>query len=286
MKNNKLKAFFVSLLALCIFSIDTAAQVTAPAAAPLLKRTNSKSETLDFGSGGTVTITGAPTGSIRVEGWQQNKIEISAEIEVQAETEADLALLSSISNYVVDTSMGHTTIQSVPPNKQALKGKKYNKALLLMPFKIDYVVKVPKYADLEINGGDGDLAISGIDGAMLIKFLKTNAKINLVGGAIAGTFGSGNVDVVIPDRGWRGRSADIQLASGTMNVQLPMSLNAEVDGKILRTGKIESTYTALKPRERDIPLSEKIFIAKAGSGGIPLKFTVGDGTLNFLETKK
>ena len=155
-----------------------------------------------------------------------------------------------------------------------------------MPFKIDYVIKVPRFTDLEITGGEGDLSISGVDGSMQLKFVKTNARLDLVGGVISATFGDGTVDVTIPDRSWRGRAADIQLANGTMNVQLPLNLNAEVDAKILRTGKIDSAYGAFKPRERDIPFGEKIIMAKAGSGGIALKFTVGDGMLNFTETKK
>lgn len=255
---------------------------------PLLKRVNSKTETADFGSGGTVTVSGAPVGSITVEGWQKNQIEITAEIEVQAGSENELAMLSAVSGYVFDLTMGHATITSVAPDKKSLKlkDKKFNKALLTMPFRIDYHIKIPRFSDLEINGGDGDLAVSGVDGAMLVKFLKTNARLELVGGMVNATFGGGTVDVVIPSRAWRGRSADIQLAGGTMNVQLPVSLNADIDGTILRTGKIETTYTEFKQRERSLPFTEKSVVAKAGSGGIPMKFTVGDGTLNFLETKK
>jgi hypothetical protein len=265
------------------FSIVAAAQ--APS---MLKRTNTQTDTIDFGSGGSITITGAPAGSVTVEGWQKNKIEITAEIEVQGETEADLAALSAISGYLLDDTMGHTSITSLLPNKRALKGKdkKTIARLLATPFRIDYHIKVPRFSDLEINGGEGDLAISGVDGAMRIKFLKSNARLDLVGGVTSATFGGGTVEVIIPDRSWRGRSADIQLAAGTMNVHLPVSLNAEVDATILRTGKIETSYAAFTPRERKLPFTDKSMIAKAGSGGIPLKFTVGDGTLNFSDTKK
>lgn len=283
MKNQQLLKPLFCLAVLAAFSLAAAAQ--APS---MLKRTNSKTDTIDFGSGGSITITGAPAGSVIVEGWQKNKIEITAEIEVQGETEADLAALSAVSGYLLDDTMGHTSITSVAPNKRAMKGmnKKMIARLLAMPFRIDYHIKVPRFSDLEINGGEGDLTVSGIDGAMMIKFLKSNARLDLVGGVTSATFGGGTVEVIVPDRSWRGRAADIQLAAGTMNVQLPVSLNAEVDGTILRTGKIETSYAAFTPRERKLPFTDKSIVAKAGSGGISLKFTVGDGNLNFSETKK
>ncbi|HMJ07467.1 MAG TPA: hypothetical protein VK468_00585, partial [Pyrinomonadaceae bacterium] len=89
----------------------------------------------------------------------------------------------------------------------------------------------------------------------------------------------GNVDITIPTRAWRGRFADVQLASGTLDVKLPAGLNADVDGTILRTGKIENTFTEFKPRVRKGEFTDKLVVAKSGTGGVVLKFTVGDGTL-------
>ena len=45
-----------------------------------LKRTNYKTDKFDFGVGGTVSVIGAPIGSITIEGWQKNEVEISADI--------------------------------------------------------------------------------------------------------------------------------------------------------------------------------------------------------------
>ncbi len=248
---------------------------------PLLKRTTYKTGTVDFGVGGTVSIVGAPNGSISVEGWQKNEVEISAEIEVQAENEGDLAQLAQISSYVLDEDFGHIRISSVGVyDKKYIKSvaKKFPKNLLEMPLKIDYKIKVPSFCDLEIDGGSGNLNLSNVEGAMRIKFLETNAKLNLLGGTILATFGTGNVDVFIPSRSWRGRSADIQLATGTLNVNFPPNLSAFVDAKVLRTGQIENSYELLKPRDRT-KFNDKTIIAKSGIGGAQLSFTVGDGTL-------
>jgi hypothetical protein len=252
---------------------------------PLLKRTTYKTEKIDFGAGGTVSIMGAPNGSISVEGWQKNEVEISADIEVQAETEADLALLAQVNSFVLDENFGSITVQSVGTyDKKYLKSvaKKFPKNLLAMPFRIDYRIKVPIYCDLEINGGNGDLNLSNVEGTMRINILETNAKLNLIGGTIIATFGSGTVDVTIPTRNWRGRSSDIQLANGTMNVWLPPNLSAEIDAKVLRNGQIDNSYNTLKPRDRT-KFTAKLIAAKAGNGGANLSFTVGEGTLKLSE---
>ena len=43
--------------------------------------------------------------------------------------------------------------------------------------------------------------------------------------------------------------------------------------------KDRKLFPDLKPRDRKVPFTDKVDLAKAGVGGAPLKFTVGDGTL-------
>ncbi len=277
--NKPMKLFKVLFFSLLItsFSIASFAQ-----SHPLHKRTTTKTDRFDFGVGGTITIAGAPVGSIRIEGWKNREVEITAEIEVQANTEADLARLGNITSFVLEEGLGRTSITSVGTHdKKYMKklGKKFPKELLTMPFRIDYVIKVPMYCDIQVDGGRGDLTISGVEGAFKLNYLETNAKLDLVGGSTVAVFGKGSVQLAIPKPSWRGRSADISLATGDMNVFLPGGMNAELDATILRTGKIENGYTGLKPRVRKDEFTDKLIIAKSGIGGIPLKFTVGDGTL-------
>lgn len=272
----KCACLYLSVFSTLFFCLPIIAQTK-----PLLKRTTYKTENIDFGAGGTFSINGAPNGSISIEGWQKNEVEITADIEVQAETEADLALLAQINTFVLDESFGHITVQSVGAyDKKYLKSvaKKFPKNLLAMPFRIDYKIKVPSYCDLEINGGHGDLNLSSVEGLIKINVLETNAKLSLVGGVFAANFGSGTIEIAIPTRGWRGRSAEVQLVSGAMNVRLPPNLSAEIDAKVLRNGQIENSYKNLKPRDRT-KFSDKLITAKAGSGGALLSFTVGEGTL-------
>ncbi len=281
MKKNTESIKIGAYLCLCvvltfIFALPGFAQT-----APLLKRTTYKTEKLDFGAGGTLSIVGAPEGSITIEGWQKNEVEITAEVEVQAANETDLALLAKVNTFTVDEDFGHVRIGSVGTyDKNYMKAiaKKFPKNLYNMPFRIDYRVKVPVFCDLEIDGGRGDLSLSGVEGAVRIKILESNAKLDLVGGTLAATIGSGSVDVTIPTRSWRGRNIDIQLAKGNMNVSFAQNLNADVNATILRSGQIENSYALLKPAGR-AKFTEKSITAKSGGGGASLSFTVGDGII-------
>ncbi len=275
---------------LCLCAVSTVVFVPSAFAqtAPLLKRTTYKTEKIDFGAGGTLSIVGAPEGSITIEGWRKNEIEITAEVEVQAANETDLALLAKVNTFTVDEDFGHVRVGSVGTyDKNYMKplAKKFPKNLYNMPFRIDYRIKVPLFCDLEIDGGRGDFNLSGVEGAIQIKILESNAKLDLVGGTLAATVGSGSVDVTIPTRSWRGRSVEVQLAKGNVNVFFAPNLNANVSAAILRSGQIENSYALLKPLER-AKFTEKSVVAKSGGGGAALSFTVGDGIIKLAAIEK
>jgi hypothetical protein len=268
-----MKKLNLLIIAILILTFSASAQ---------LKRSTIKTDKLDFGVGGTITIQGAPKGSITVEGWSKNEIEISAEIIVEAATDADLERMAKVTGFQLDESTGRVGIISLGTHdKKYVKtvDKKFPKELMGNAYRIDYVLKVPRYSDLEIDGGVGDLTVSNVEGALKLNYLETNAKLDLVGGGVLAVFGKGDVDISIPNRSWRGRSADVQLAMGTMSLNLPTGLNAEFDATILKTGKIENAFEGFKPRVRKQEFTEKSIAAKAGAGGIPLKFSVGEGTM-------
>ena len=254
-----------------------------------LKRVTTKTDKLDFGAGGTVVITGAPTGSIRIEPAERNEIEINAEITLEAQNEADLSTLENVTGFITDESVGRVAITSLGTNNpKYLKGvaKKFPKQLIGLSFQIDYVIKVPRYCDLQIDNGKGDISIRGIEGAIRLTSQESNSKIDLVGGALNATLGKGKVSVTIPNRSWRGNGIDVALANGEMDVYMPVNVSAELDASILRTGKIENSLLDLKPRVRTVKFTDTSISARSGSGGVPMKFTVGDGTLRLLTIGK
>src|SRR5829696_5952724 len=254
--------------------------------APLLKRTTARRELKRLGYGGSVTIDGAPEGSVTVEAWERGEVEVTAEVVQSADTEENLTRLAALNTFAVDEDVNHVRVMTVGLHdrkyaKRAAKG--LPKHLPAMPWRIDYRVKVPAACDVEINAGRGALVVSGVEGGLRIQAGGGGGEslFALAGGDVEATLASGPVTVRVPTRSWRGRGLHVRVASGDLKVELPPGFNGDVDAEILRTGRIEND-AGLAPRERTKP-TERTLQARAGNGGATLSFTVTDGTLRIRQ---
>ena len=253
---------------------------------PLLKRTTTRHEVRRFAYGGTLTIVGAPQGSITIEGWTKNEVDITAEIELQASTESDFDRLAAVNNFFFDEDTNHLRILTTGMHDKSFMrqvAKDFPKALLGLPWSINYHIRVPISTDLEIHAGNGAVGLSGVEGAIVFTAPQTDASLTLLGGIFTATVALGKVSVIIPGRSWRGSGVVIQLVAGELNVELPAGFSGDIDADILRSGKITNTFPGLEVRERP-GLSERIVRGRAGAGGASLKFIVGDGNI-FIKKK-
>ena len=253
----------------------------APAEVQLIKRTIIKRETARLGYGGTITLVGAPQGSISIEGWARSEVELTAEIELQAESEADLDRLAVVNGFFFEETANHIRILSIGTHDQKYMrraAKSFPKKLLALPWKIDYRIRVPEICDLEVNAGRGPITLSSVEGSLALTATESVAQLVIKAGVVNATVGSGKLEVKIPVRSWRGSGADIKLATGEMTVELPPGFNGDIDANILRSGKIEDGYGQLQPRQRN-SITPQMMRARAGAGGAIFKFTVADGTI-------
>jgi hypothetical protein len=271
------------LLAVLVFpATPVFSQKTAVPDLQLLTRTSTRRETRRFNYGGTVTLIAAPRGSVTVEGWSRNDVELTANIELKGPTEADLDQLAAVNNFVFDEDMNHLSILTTGTHDRVYMkraAKNFPKNLLNMPWKIDYRLRVPVNTDLEVNAGHGEVKLSGVEGALRVSATESDTALTLTGGTISTTVTAGSITLSIPARSWRGSGADVRIASGTINVDLQPGFSGDIDAEILRTGKIVNTYEGLASREKP-GITERTVRARAGAGGAFFRFTVGDGTVN------
>ncbi len=248
----------------------------------LLTRTSTRRETRRFAYGGTVTLIGAPRGSVTVEGWTRNEVELTANIELKAPTEADLDQLALVNTFVFDEDLNHISVLTTGIHDRVFMkraAKNFPKKLLNLPWKIDYRLRVPSNTDLEINAGHGPVKLSGVEGSMRVTATESETAVTATGGVLSTTVTFGVITFIIPSRSWRGSGADIRIASGTINVDLPPGFSGDIDAEVLRTGKIVNTYEGLVSREKP-GITERVVRARSGAGGPYFKFTVGDGMVN------
>ena len=278
-------SFALLLFALLIPTSVSFAQENKNAAAlptQLLKRTTTRRENRRFNFGGTVTVIGAPRGSVTIEGWSRSEVELTADIELNAPTDADLDQLAKVNTFVFDEDLNHLSVLTTGTHdREFMKkaAKNFPKKLLNFPWKIDYVLRVPTNTDLEVTAGYGAVKLSGVEGAVRISATESETSLTLTGGIVTATVTAGVVTLTIPVRSWRGGGADIRLATGVLNVDLPAGFNGDIDADILRRGQIVNTHEGVVAREKP-GIQPQTMRARAGAGGPSFKFTVGDGTVN------
>ena len=247
---------------------------------PQLVRTTTRHELRRFAYGGTLTLVGPPEGSITIEGWARSEVEISAEVQLRADTETDLDLLAAVNTLVLDEDANHLRVLSTGTHDKAFMrsvAKKFPKTLLGLPWRIDYKIRVPFAIDLDINAGRGPVSIGGVEGNIQLSAANSVANLKLTGGTVTATIAIGSVKLEIPARSWRGVGAVLRVASGDITVEIPTGFSGDFDAEILRSGKIDASFEELGRTSRGV--EPRKMSARAGAGGAAFKLTAGDGVI-------
>jgi len=262
-----------------------AAQKDKKQIGPLITRTTVRHETVRLPFGGAVTLSAAPAGSIIIEGWQRSEVEIDATIELQAPSAADLDRIAALNTFVVDEDLNHIRILTTGTYDRVFMkrmAKNFPKALLGLPWKIDYHIKLPALTDLVVDAGNGPIKLSGVEGALRLNALISDADLTLTGGLVTVLIQNGKLNLRIPARSWHGLSAEFKMAAGTLNVELTPGFSADINADVLRLGGIKINFSGLEPRSRN-SITQQSMRARAGMGGATLNFTVGDGAILIVQ---
>jgi hypothetical protein len=247
---------------------------------PQLVRTTTRHELRRLAYGSTLTIIGPPDSSITIEGWQRSEVDVSAEIQLRADTEADLDLLAAVNTFVLDEDANHLRVMSTGTHDKAFMrsvAKKFPKPLLGLPWRIDYRIRVPFIIDLDINAGRGPISISGVEGNIQFSAAESATTLKLTGGTVYGMIATGTVKLEVPARSWRGVGATFRVAAGDITIEIPAGFSGDFDAEVLRSGKIEASFEEMGRASRGV--DPRTLSARAGAGGAAFKLTVGDGVI-------
>lgn len=281
----RLLTLFAAFLLLTTTVDAQAKKVPGLSSNPQLIRTTTRHELRRLPYGSTLTIIGPPDSSITIEGWQRSEVDVSAEIQLRADTEADLDLLAAVNTFVLDEDANHLRVMSTGTHDKVFMrsvAKKFPKVLLGLPWRIDYRIRVPFVIDLDINAGRGPISISGVEGNIQLSAAESVTNLKLTGGTVYGTIGTGTVKLEVPARSWRGVGATFRLAAGDITVEIPTGFSGDFDAEVLRAGKIDASFEDLARASRGV--DPRTLSARAGAGGAAFKLTVGDGVIVIRKT--
>jgi len=283
----RLLTLFAAFLLLTTAVAAQAKKAQGLSSNPQLVRITTRHELRRLPYGSTLTIIGPPDSSITIEGWQRSEVDVSAEIQLRADTEADLDLLAAVNTFVLDEDANHLRVMSTGTHDKVFMrsvAKKFPKALLGLPWRIDFRIRVPFIVDLDINAGRGPISISGVEGNIQLSAAESVTSLKLTGGTVYGTIGSGTVKLEVPTRSWRGVGATFRLAAGDITVEIPTGFSGDFDAEVLRAGKIDASFEDLAHSSRGV--DPRTLSARAGAGGAAFKLTVGDGLIVIRKTVK
>jgi hypothetical protein len=277
----RLLTLFATFLLLTTAVVAQAKKAPELSSNPQLVRTTTRHELRRLPYGSTLTIIGPPDSSITIEGWQRSEVDVSAEIQLRADSEADLDLLAAVNTFVLDEDANHLRVMSTGTHDKVFMrsvAKKFPKALLGLPWKIDYRIRVPFIVDLDINAGRGPISITGVEGNIQLSAAESVTSLKLSGGTVYGTIGSGTVKLEVPARSWRGVGATFRLAAGDITVEIPTGFSGNFDAEVLRAGKIDASFEDLVRTSGGV--DPRTLSARAGAGGAAFNLTVGDGVIS------
>ena len=281
----RLLTLFAAFLLLTTAVVAQAKKAPELSSNPQLVRTTTRHELRRLAYGSTLTIIGPPDSSITIEGWQRSEVDVSAEIQLRADSEADLDLLAAVNTFVLDEDANHLRVMSTGTHDKVFMrsvAKKFPKTLLGLPWKIDYRIRVPFVIDLDINAGRGPISISGVEGNIQLSAAESVTNLKLTGGTVYGTIGTGTVKLEVPARSWRGVGATFRLAAGDITVEIPTGFSGDFDAEVLRAGKIDASFEDLARTSGGV--DPRTLSARAGAGGAAFKLTVGDGVIVIRKT--
>lgn len=276
-----MKSFLVSLILSLSFLSAAGQSPSKTTPQPQLTRTTTRHEVRRLAYGSTLTVIGPPDGSITIEGWSRNEVDITAETQLRADTEEDLDMLAAVNTFGLDEDVNHLRIMSTGTHDKAFMksvAKKFPKTLLDLPWRIDYRIRVPLVIDLEVNAGRGPIKITDVEGNTRLSAAEGMTTVRMSGGTLSATIASGNVTLDIPVRSWRGVGADFRVANGDITVNIPANFSGDFDEEVLGSGRIENSFAGLTLRESNGMTSQKVRL-RAGVGGAAFSLTVVNGVI-------
>lgn len=224
-----------------------------------------------FAYGRSIKVTLPPVGSLVVMGTSKLEVSVEARVHVEGASPAELDELARRIGFTFGQGATSFELISVGPQiklsgkekKKAMEG--LSSALQKLPYRIDYILRVPEYTDLDVSMFDGDLVMSNLYGGIVFRAQKGNIKLTGMAGTVVGAVGVGSLLVELTSLSWRGSGIKIELGTGDIALSVPKGYSADV------------TFAASEPLDIRFPLNRGDDVPEDAPVGNQLRARFGVG---------
>ena len=208
-----------------------------------------------------IRVDAGPNGGIRVEGWDQNEIQIV--VRVSAWARDDDAARDMVRDVEIRTDGGQ--ISSHGPQT----GRRES-------WSASYRLMVPRSSNMDLETVNGGVSIDGVTGRL--EFNTTNGGVSLddVHGDVRGRTTNGGLEIRLTGSEWQGLGLDVTTTNGGVNLMVPRGYNARLETGTVNGGmSIDFPITIQGRIGRDISTDlgngGKLIRVRSTNGGVDIQ---------------
>jgi len=255
---------------------QTPAQSGSDTKAPYVEKSEKE---LAFYPGGSIEISAAAPGNVKVTGWQNAQVRVEIE-KVFFYLSPEQARAASMQYPVGVTSTPTSVRVSTSGSRQPGATMEVNLQVYVPVQKTDLAIRMIK----------GDLAISAINGSMEATLEEGSLEAANIAGYFSGFTKRGDVTVDLSGKNWIGHSFTAATRQGNVSLRLPADFSATLQLET-KAGHISIDYPPQIVDGESVPLqvSAKKLIrsvnAPIGAGGTTIKLMTQSGDIALISKK-
>ncbi|MDJ0764439.1 MAG: DUF4097 family beta strand repeat-containing protein [Myxococcota bacterium] len=203
-------------------------------------------------------------GSIHVEGWDKDHIQVVARIRVW---DSDPASAKELLNQI-EILAKDQVIQAHGPR---ISGNGRG-------FSVDFDIQVPKAANLRLKALNGQIGIDTVSGNIDARAVNGGVKLVGLSGDVSVKSVNGSVSVALKGDRWRGSGLAVSTTNGSLKIQMPKNYSAELETKTVN-GAVDFGFPVMIQGSVG-----KHARTTLGSGGAKIKFSTVNGSVKLIES--
>lgn len=223
--------------------------------------------TLDLKPGSRIEIDANKFGGIRIKGWSQDRVQVTARIKAAAATSEEAEALAKDVEVVVQKSGEGVEIYSDGPR---IRNETF--------WSVRFDVKVPLRSDLKLETGFGGISIEEVEGNLRFYAEFGNLDLEKISGRAVGETRFGSINVELDGKNWIGERLDVSTQFGSIKAYIPRDYSAE-----LETGTSFGSMSVDFPITVQGRLLGKQVRTQLGEGGAPVRLMTQFGGIEIRE---